>query len=139
MIILDTNVVSEPLKPKPNEHVLSWLDKQIPETLFLTTTSLSELLGGIAKMPDGKRKLTLRSEMLTLVNALFGNRILPFDYESALNYATMTAQTKAKGVSVSFSDGQIAAIALSRGFSVATRDENPFVAAGLSVINPWLV
>jgi predicted nucleic acid-binding protein len=138
MIILDTNVVSEPLKPKPNENVLSWLDKQIPEALFLTTTSLCELLGGVARMPEGKRKLALRSEMLTLISTLFGNRILAFDYESALNYATMTAQTEAKGVSVSFSDGQIAAIALSHGFTIATRDEAPFLAAGLPVINPWL-
>lgn len=98
----------------------------------------SKLLGGVEKLPQGKRKVALRTDILTLIRILFGNRILAFDYEDALNYATMTANTQAKGVSVSLSDGQIAAIALSHGFTVATRDESPFIAAGVSVINPWL-
>jgi toxin FitB len=137
MIILDTNVVSEPLKLKPDDAVLAWLDKQIPETLYLTTTSLSELLSGIEKMPSGKRQSALRIEMLDVIKVLFGNRILPFGYDDAINFAAITARTQASGVSISFGDGQIAAIGLSHGYAIATRDESPFLAAGLTVINPW--
>jgi predicted nucleic acid-binding protein len=138
MIIVDTNVVSEPLKLKPDDAVLAWLDRQVPETLYLTTTSLSELLSGIEKMSKGKRQSALRIEMLDIIKSLFGNRILPFGYDDAINFAILTAKTQAKGVSISVSDGQIAAIGLSRGYAIATRDESPFLAAGLTVINPWL-
>jgi predicted nucleic acid-binding protein len=138
MIIVDTNVVSEPLKLKPDDAVLAWLDRQVPETLYLTTTSLSELLSGIEKMSKGKRQSALRIEMLDIIKSLFGNRILPFGYDDAINFAILTAKTQAKGVSISVSDGQIAAIGLSRGYAIATRDESTFLATGLTVINPWL-
>lgn len=137
MIILDTNLVSEPLKPQPNEAVLAWLDRQIPETLYLTRTSLCELLEGVSKLPEGKRKESFRSDLLALIQLLFGERILPFDYDAALNCAALKAKALQTGVSISMGDEQIATIAMSKKYAVATRDDGPFIAAGVRVINPW--
>ncbi|MHB8456000.1 MAG: PIN domain-containing protein [Acidiferrobacterales bacterium] len=137
MIILDTNVVSEPMKPNGNPAVHAWLDQQAAETLYLTTTSLSELLVGIEMLPDGKRKEGLDVALSELVMRLFGSRILSFDQQAAMAYAPLIGRARAGGCLISVADGQIAAIAAVHGFSVATRDIAPFVAAGVPVINPW--
>ncbi|MHB8346058.1 MAG: PIN domain-containing protein [Acidiferrobacterales bacterium] len=137
MIILDTNVVSEPMKPNGNPTVQTWLDQQAAETLYLTTTSLSELLVGIEMLPDGKRKEGLDVALSELVMRLFGSRILSFDQQAAMAYASLIGRARAGGCLISVADGQIAAIAAVHGFSVATRDIAPFVAAGVPVINPW--
>jgi toxin FitB len=137
MIILDTNVVSEPMKQQGNPSVQAWLDRQVAETLYLTATSLAELLVGIEILPDGQRKVGLAAALAELVSLLFGSRILPFDQPAALAYAPMISRARAGGRIISVADGQIAAIAAVRGFIVATRDAAPFVAAGLPVINPW--
>ncbi len=137
MIVLDTNVVSEPLKSKPNPVVLNWLDRQTAETLYLTTTSLAELLLGIELLPHGKRKQGLDQALTELVSQLFGLRILDFDRAAAQTYGPLISRTRSAGKAISTADGQIAAIAATRGFSVATRDTVPFTAAGLTVINPW--
>lgn len=137
MIILDTNVVSEPLKPNGNPAVEAWLDQQAAETLYLTTTSLSELLVGIEALPTGKRKKGLATALGELVLRLFEARILPFDQQAAIAYAPLVSRARAGGLSISVADGQIAAIAAVHGFAVATRDSKPFVATGIHVINPW--
>ncbi|MGY5775541.1 PIN domain-containing protein [Rhizobium sp. LEGMi135b] len=137
MIILDTNVVSEPMKPTGNDQILKWLDKQLAETLFLTSTSLAELLVGIEILPDGKRKMGLDGALTQLVSRLFASRILAFDKAAAENYAPLISRTRSAGYSIAVADGQIAAIAATHGFAVATRDTAPFVAAGISTINPW--
>ncbi|UGY10439.1 type II toxin-antitoxin system VapC family toxin [Phyllobacterium pellucidum] len=137
MIVLDTNVISEPLKRSPDPGVLSWLDQQGAETLFLTTTSLSELLLGIELLPKGKRKQGLDRALSELISYLFGDRILDFDRQAALVYAPLVSQARSTGRTISIADGQIAAVAKSRGYSVASRDTMPFTAAGLTVINPW--
>ncbi len=138
MIILDTNVVSEPMRATGDPAVKSWLDQQVAETLYLTVTSLSELLLGIEIMPDGKRKDGLDTSLAKLVERLFGLRILPFDQPAAIAYARLVGKARASGRTISVSDGQIAAIAAVHGFTVATRDTHPFVALGVPVINPWL-
>ena len=137
MIILDTNVVSEPMKPDGNPDVQTWLDQQAAETLYLTATSLSELLIGIKILPDGKRKKGLDAALSELMIVLFGSRILPFDQQAAIAYAPLVDHARAGGRLISMADGQIAAIAAVHGFTVATRDTEPFVAAGVPVINPW--
>jgi predicted nucleic acid-binding protein len=137
VIVLDTNVVSEPIKPNGLPAVRAWLDQQVAETLYLTTTSLSELLLGVEILPDGKRKEGLSTALNELIQRLFESRILPFDQEAARAYAPLVARARAVGQSISVADGQIAAIASQHQFTVATRDVGPFVAAGLAVINPW--
>jgi toxin FitB len=137
MIILDTNVVSEPMRPNGNPAVRAWLDRQLAETLYLTATSLSELLVGIDILPKGKRKKGLDAALSELLDMLFGSRILPFDRAAAIAYAPLVSRARATGHSISVADGQIAAIAAIHGFTVATRDTAPFIAVGVPVTNPW--
>ena len=137
MIVLDTNVVSEPIKPKGNPAVQAWLDQQLAETLYLTATSLSELLVGIEILPDGKRKEGLGAALAELLAGLFESRILPFDQQAAMAYGPLVGRARADGRIITVADGQIAAIAAVHGFTVATRDTEPFEAAGVPVVNPW--
>lgn len=137
MIVLDTNVVSEPMKPGGSAAVLAWLDRQVADTLYLTATSLAELLVGIQTLPDGKRKAGLDAALTELMAGLFGPRILPFDQQAALAYAPLVGRARAAGRAISVAGGQIAAIAAAHGFTVATRDTASFLAAGVPVINPW--
>lgn len=137
MIILDTNVVSEPMRRNANPAVQTWLDRQAAETLYLTSTSLSELLVGIEILPNSKRKKGLAAAFSELLVMLFGGRILAFDQRAAMAYAPLIARGRSRGQIISVADGQIAAIASVHGFSVATRDTAPFVGAGIQVISPW--
>ena len=137
MIILDTNVVSEPMKPDGDRGVQAWLDEQIAETLYITSISVSELLLGIELLPGGKRKEGLAAALRDLLVTLFGDRVLPFDLDAATLYATRISKARAAGRAISMADGQMAAIAAAHGFTVATRDTAPFVAAGVPVVCPW--
>jgi predicted nucleic acid-binding protein len=136
MILLDTNVVSEAMKPEPNLAVRSWLNEQAAETLYLSSVTFAELLFGIGALPDGRRKKAL-AETLDGVLELFGDRVLPFDVEAARHYAGLAVKARAAGRGFPTPDGYIAAIAASKGFIIATRDISPFEAAGLAVVNPW--
>jgi hypothetical protein len=137
MIILDTCVISEPMKARANPAVTAWLDRQAAETLYLTATNLSELLTGIELLPGGRRKRGMAAELRELLERLFGERFLDFDREAAVAYAVLVSRAAAKGLAISVADGQIAAIAAVHGFAVATRDTTPFLAAGVTVVNPW--
>ena len=137
MILIDTNVVSEPWKPAPDARVLAWLDVQAIETLFLSAVTVAELRFGIAAMPEGKRRTVLHTRLEDEVLPLFSGRILPFDLDASKAYATLMAAARGSGKAIGTADGYIAATALAHGFSVATRDVSPFEAAGLKVINPW--
>ncbi len=136
MIILDTNVVSEAMKPKPNPVVRAWLNDQAAETLYLSSVTLAELLFGIAALPSGKRKEMLALTLEGLMG-LFKDRVLPFDVEAARHYADLAVVAKVSGRGFPTPDGYIAAIAASRGFIVASRDTAPYEAAKVTVINPW--
>ena len=138
MIVLDTNVVSEAMKPEPHSTVLTWLNDQAAETLYLSTVSLAELLFGIAALPAGKRKDML-AQTLDGLMGLFRDRVLPFDADAARRYADLAAKARIGGQGFPTPDGYIAAIAASRGFIVASRDTAPYEAAGVTVINPWSV
>ena len=136
MILLDTSVVSEAMKPEPQPSVRSWLDRQIAETLYLSSVTIAELLFGIRSLPAGRRRNIL-DEMLDGLLALFGDRVLPFDTEAARHFAEIAVTARAAGKGFPIPDAYIAAIAASRGFIVATRDVSSFQVAGLHVINPW--
>jgi predicted nucleic acid-binding protein len=138
MIVLDTNVVSEAMKPEPHPAVRAWLNNQAAETLYLSSVTLAELLFGIGSLPAGKRKDML-AQALDGLMGLFRDRVLPFDIDAARHYAELAVAAKTGGRGFPTPDGYIAAIAASRGFIVASRDTAPFEAAGVSVINPWEV
>lgn len=135
MIVLDTNVVSEAMKPEPHPAVLNWLNEQASQTLYLSSVTLAELLFGIGVLPEGRHKdrLTLALDGLL---GLFRDRVLPFDTDAARRYADLAVAAKAAGRGFPTPDGYIAAIAASRGFIVASRDTAPYEAAGVSVIDP---
>ena len=136
MILLDTNVVSEAMKPDPDPAVLGWLDEQAAETLFLCSVTIAELMFGIAALPKGKRKERLTTALEGVVT-LFADRILPFDIEAARRYADLAVSARAAGRGFPTPDGYMAAIAAAHDFAVASRDSSAFSAAGLNVINPW--
>ena len=136
MIVLDTNVISEAMKPEPHPAVRAWLNDQAAETLYLSSVTLAELLFGIAALPAGKRKDML-AQILDGLMALFRGRVLPFDIDATRHYAELAVTARTGGRGFPTPDGYIAAIAASRGFVVASRDTAPFEAGGVSVINPW--
>ncbi len=138
MILLDTNVVSEAMKPEPNPAVRNWLDEQAAATLYLASVTIAELMFGIGALPKGKRKDKLTTA-LDGVLTLFADRILPFDMNAARRYADLAVKARSAGRGFPTPDGYIAAIAASRDFAVASRDSRAFMAAGLSVIDPWIV
>ncbi|MEQ1636229.1 MAG: type II toxin-antitoxin system VapC family toxin [Methylococcales bacterium] len=137
MILLDTNVISEPLKASGDQKVVAWINAQNVETLYLSTIGLAELRFGIAVLPEGKRRDMLHSSLEQRVLPLFAGRILPFDADASKSYATLRSKARAAGQAIAQADGYIAAIAMANGLSMATRDSKPFMAAGLTVINPW--
>jgi predicted nucleic acid-binding protein len=138
MIILDTNVVSEPLRPRPDRHVLEWLDRQAPETLYITTVTLAELWTGIEVLPTGRRRAQLQDAMTNEVLPLFAGRVLGFDPAAAAAFARVFSKAKAAGNSMDFADCAIAAIAASHRFMVATRNSRDFQGSGIELLDPWV-
>lgn len=138
MILLDTNVVSEPLRPRPNSQVVAWLDAQALETLYLSAITVAELRFGVASLPLGQRRNRLRDNLETKILPLFASRVLAFDLGATQAYAERLAKARAVGLAISPADGYIAATAAAYSMSIASRDTAPFVAAGVAVINPWL-
>lgn len=136
MIILDTNVASEPMTVHCDPAVTAWFDRQRTNTLCITAINLAELMFGIALLREGRRKQGMVLALIALRNRISGT-ILPFDEDAAKAYSELMTRTRSRGQALSQPDGQIAAIATVHGFAVATRDVAPFVAAGVRVINPW--
>ena len=139
MILLDTNVVSEPLRPAPNARVIAWIDVQPLETLFLSAITVAKLRAGVAQLPAGKRRTGLQQNLEKRVLPLFAGRVLAFDLACTPAFATLMARARTAGLAIATADGYIAAIAAANGFTVATRDTGAFEAAGAAVINPWQV
>jgi predicted nucleic acid-binding protein len=137
VIILDTNVISEPLRPKPGAGVVAWLDAQALETLYLTTISLAEVRDGIACLPQGRRRQKLHDRFEGEFLPLFHERTLAFDEPATTAYAALRARARAQGWPIGDFDALIASIASVTGFMVATRDTAPFEAAGVAVVNPF--
>lgn len=137
MILLDTNVISEPLRPTPESRVVNWIDAQSLETLYLSSITVAELRFGVACLPVGKRQEELQASLEKQILPLFSGRVRPFDMDCTNTYAELMAKAKASGLAIAPADGYIAAIAAFNQFTVATRDVRPFQAAGVNVINPW--
>ena len=137
MILIDTDVVSEPLRPSPEARVVAWIDAQPVATLYLSAITVAELRFGVASLPAGRRRTRLQENIERRVLPLFAGRVLPFDLAASQSYAELMARARSAGVAVSRSDGYIAAIAAANGMLIATRDTGPFEAAGLDVVNPW--
>lgn len=137
MILLDTNLISEPWKPVPDQAVIAWLDDQAIETLFLSAITIAELRFGIAAMPSGKRQTILRDRLEDEVLPHFSERILSFDLAASQSYSELMARARIAGKAIGTADGYIAAIAAANGLAIATRDTSPFESAGLKVISPW--
>jgi predicted nucleic acid-binding protein len=136
MIVLDTNVISEAMKPTPDAAVRTWLNAQAAETLYLSSITLAELLFGVEALPEGRRKAAVAQVVHGMIQ-LFRERVLPFDAEAAHQYARLAALAKRAGKGFPAQDAYIAAIAASRGFIVASGDISPFEAANVPVVNPW--
>lgn len=137
MILLDTNVISEPLRRSPQARVAEWIDAQPLETLYLSTMTVAELRAGVALMPAGKRRAALHECLEERVLPMFAGRVLPFDMACTSAYAELMARVRKAGSGIETADAFIAAVALANRFIVATRDKSPFHAAGLTIIDPW--
>ena len=137
MIILDTNVVSELMRPDPDPGVVDWVAGQAAINLYLSTVSEAELRYGIEILPTGARRDRLLAEVEGMLREDFAGRVLPFDSAAAQSYAAIAAARRAAGRPINHADCQIAAMARSRGASVATRDINGFEGSGVDIINPW--
>ena len=137
MFLLDTNVVSELMKDRPEPTVLAWLDLQLTERLFVTSITEAEVRSGIAMLPEGQRKSSLAGSAERVFSKFFGDRVLPFDSDSAQEYAKIWVSRRSAGRPISQSDCQIAAIARHRGARVVTRNVSDFQGPGIDVVNPW--
>lgn len=137
MILIDTNVISEPLRKAPEARVIEWIDAQPLETLYLSAITVAELRFGVASLPAGKRRDGLHESLERQVLPLFAGRVLSFDLAASQAYADLMTKARAVGLAIGVADGYIAATAATHEMMVATRDTVPFKAAGVSVINPW--
>ncbi len=137
MIILDTNVVSETMRPRPSAEVLAWLDAQAANELWLTSTVAAELMFGVARLPDGGRKQQFARSMSSMLERDFAGRVLPFDLAAASVLAELLARRERAGQSLSLADAQIAAVCLAHGATLATRNQKHFAGLGLKIVNPW--
>ena len=137
MIVLDTNVISEPLRQAPESRVIEWIDAQPVETLYLSAITVAELRFGVASLPAGKRRDRLQESLEKRALPLFAGRVLPFDMSASQSYGELMAKARTAGLVIGTADGYIAATAAANGMMVATRDASPFEAAGVDVINPW--
>ncbi len=136
MIILDTNVVSEPGKPQPSERVLRWFT-QFSSELYVTAITQAEMHYGFLRLPAGKKRTALIEQARQIFTADFAGRVLPFDSSAAEEFAAIAAEREKAGLEVKIFDSQIAAIARTHGASVATRDTKDFLHTGVTLINPW--
>lgn len=137
MVVLDTNVVYELMQSAPSSKVLAWLDDRPTRELFMTAVTEAEIRTGIAFLPEGGRRRGLAEAAERAFGGLFAGRVLPFDSAAARVYAEIAAARRASGRPLSQTDGQIAAIARSRGMTVATRNVRDFGETGIEVIDPW--
>ena len=137
MIIVDTNVISELTRARPDANVLSWMRAQRLTQLAVTTVTLAELQLGLNVMPLGQRRTLLSQHLDTLLTKSFGDQILGFDELAVPHYARLGSLRKSAGRAPGVADLMIAAIAASRGFSVCTRNVADFEFCGVPLLNPW--
>ena len=137
MILLDTNVLSELMRPAPSSIVEEWLSAQPAAGTFISAITEAELRYGLALLPNGQRQKRLLAQAEAMLVEDFADRILPFDSAAAAAYATIAATRRLAGRPISQADAQIAAIAASRGATIATRNITDFADCGVAVLDPW--
>ena len=137
MIVLDTNVLSEVLRPSPDTSVLDWLARQPRASLFTTSVTRGEILYGIRLLSDGKRRRGLWDAAIQIFSDDFAGQVLSFDNDAADMYAEIAASRRIAGTPISQFDAMIVAMARSRGASLATRNVKDFDHCGIDVVNPW--
>jgi hypothetical protein len=137
MIVLDTNVLSETLRPRPDARVLAWLASQPVAAVFTSTITRGEILYGVRLLPRGRRRDALQHAVITIFDETFAKRTLPFDNHAADAFADIAAARQAKGRPISQFDAMIAAVTRSRGATLATRNIKDFSDCGIDLINPW--
>ena len=137
MIILDTDVLAETMRPAPNRNVLAWMDSQPPQSFWITSVTLFEVEFGLALLPRGRRRTQLHEAFTAMVAEDLDGRVLPFDDEAARRSAEMAAKGQLSGRSVEIRDVQIAGIAASRRATLATRNTRHFDTLGLRLVDPW--
>jgi len=136
MIILDTNVISEPLRAVCDVNVARWLERQASQTLFVTNISHAEMLFGIALLPDGRRKRDIDAHVHEIFHGAFRGRVMTFGMAEAPAYAQLRADRRRQGRPIAVEDAMIASIAMTHGAAIATRDGD-FQDCGVPLINPW--
>ena len=137
MILLDTNILSEMIRPRPDQGVEAWVGRQPPASLFISTITEAELRYGAALMPKGRRRDAVSAAIEGMITEDFHGRILAFDSAAANFYAVIAADRRTSGRPITPFDAQIAAIARSRGATLATRNVADFEGCGVEVVNPW--
>lgn len=137
MIVLDTNVVSELMRPAPDLAVLAWVDAHMTQDLWLCSVVAAELAYGVGRMPTGRRKRQLADALAITLEEDFAGRVLAFDLASALDCASLLAVREQAGRSVAWADAQIAATCLAHGASLTTRNTQHFEGLGVPLLNPW--
>jgi predicted nucleic acid-binding protein len=138
VIVLDTNVLSELLRPSPSPIVLAWARSQDAQAIFTTAVCEAELLFGVAAMAEGRRRTALAQAVEAILGTILGGRVLPFDRAAARTYGLLAADCRRSGRPVGVADLQIAAIARTRNATaVATRNIQHFLGCGLPLIDPW--
>ena len=137
MIVLDTNVVSELLRPNPMPQVVTWVDAQAADDLWLCSVVLAELLYGVERLPQGRKREALSQALRDVVELDFDARVLPFDADCAATYATLIGARERAGRPIHQADAQIAAICRTFGARLATRKVKDFEGLDLALINPW--
>lgn len=135
MIVLDTNVLSEPLKQEPEQHVLAWLTST-DEEVGVTSISVGELLTGVRALPAGRRRAGLMEAIDSTLRAFAGS-VLPYDETAARHYARLQESRRAAGRRLAVEDGMIAAICVARGMRLASRNTADFAGLGLDLVDPW--
>jgi toxin FitB len=138
MIVLDTNVVSELMRPAPAERVVTWVNQQLATSCHITAITLAELLYGVVRLVDGRRKAELADLIEAMVADDFEHRVLAFDETAAAHYADIVTQRERAGKPISAADAQIAATCRSHGADLATRNVADFVDTGITIVNPWV-
>ncbi len=135
--LLDTNVPSETVLPKPEPKVLAWIDAQRLDTLFLSAVSFGEFIKGIELQPPSKRRTELETWVALDVERLFFGRILPVTRNIAARWGVLTAARRRLGNPLNVPDGLIAATALEHNLTLVTRNVKDFQDLGLTILNPW--
>ncbi len=137
MIIVDTNIISEIMKPSPSAKVIAWLDQTETSDLFVTSVTIAEIKYGLNVLPKGKRQIALEDAFHKAIAKAFQYRVLSFDEPAAHVYGKIMAQRKTLGRPLGVCDGQIAAIAHLHGYIIATRNIRDFADCNLDLINPF--